>query len=72
MGHLPGISTTRGMVKSHSGQPGQARNRPKRPDLMTRFRPHWGQISSDTSSGTLMRSPSSSCSAFFSSASKPP
>ena len=54
LGQRPGISTTRGMVKLHSGKPGQAKNRPNRPDFTTRFRPQTGQISSETSSGTLI------------------
>ena len=65
-------ATTMGMVKSHSGQPGQARKRPNRPDFTTRFRPHSGQISSLTSSGTLMRAPSRAFSAFSRSCSKSP
>ena len=71
LGHRPGIATTSGLVKVHSGQPGQAKNRPNRPIFTTIFRPHRSHTSSDSSSGTLMRSPSNSDSAFFSSASKP-
>ncbi|MBR3752852.1 MAG: type I DNA topoisomerase, partial [Ruminiclostridium sp.] len=48
--YAPTISTTMGWVCPHSGQPGQARKRPNRPDLMTRLRPHKGQTSSETSS----------------------
>lgn len=71
-GHLPGISTTMGMVKLQSGKPGQAKKRPKRPDLYTSFLPQTGQTSSETSSGTFMRWPSMAFSAFLSSDSKPP
>ena len=41
-------------------------------DFTTRFRPHSGQISSLTSSGTLMRAPSRAFSAFSRSCSKSP
>ena len=71
-GHLPGISTTIGIVKLHSGKPGQARNRPNLPDFTTRFFPQTGQISSDTSSGTFILCPSMAFSALWSSSSKPP
>ena len=71
-GHLPGISTTIGMVKVHSGKPGQARKRPNLPDLYTRFRPQTGQTSSETSSGTFILWPSMAFSASCSSFSKPP
>ena len=69
---MPGISTTMGIVKLHSGKPGQAKKRPKRPDLYTSFLPQLGHISSETSSGTLIRWPSMAFSALFSSVSKPP
>ena len=71
-GHLPGISTTIGMVNVQSGYPGQARKRPNRPDLYTSLRPQLGQISSLSSSGTLMRTPSMAVSASFISFSNPP
>ena len=63
LGHLPGISMTKGFVNVQSGKPGQARKRPNRPDFTTICRPHTSQTSSETSSGTLMRVPSRSFSA---------
>ena len=70
LGHRPGMTTTSGFVKVHSGYPGQAKNRPNRPLLMTICRPQRSQTSSDSSTGTLRRTPSRSFSALSSSALK--
>ena len=61
-----------GLVKVHSGYPGQARNRPNRPDLTTMFRPHTSHFSSVTSSGTFRYTPSMSFSTWRRLPSKPP
>ena len=42
------MTTTSGLVKVHSGYPGQAKNRPNRPLLMTICRPQRSQTSSDS------------------------
>ncbi len=63
-GQEPGISTAMRLVLRHSGKPGQARNFPYRPVLMTMFRPHFSQMISVTSSGIFMWTSFISSSAF--------
>ena len=63
LGQRPGIFSTMGLVFLHSGNPGQAKNFPNLPMRTTILRPHSSQISSDTSSSTFKRTPSSAVSA---------
>ena len=48
------VSKTKAFVNLHSGYPGHARNLPNLLLFITRFLPQLGQISSVTSSGTLI------------------